>query len=611
MRAGLDLLGEQVNALHQRGIRTIGYYEMFKSERLAGQHPEWLMRDAAGAPREANSLCLIGPLGDQHLLPHLAEIASLYEVDALFFDGAYAKLSCYCESCKSRYQAFAGAPIPVKTSDAQWTRYVEWYLDEHRNLRQRMSATLRKIRPGMPVSFNWAYSVRQPEAPPDYVTSLVGDISPADGQVFSASYHARYWVGTGKPFDCMNSAFLQWWGDWGCKPAIAMEQELAPVIANGGLTWIGYQMSPSFEVEPAVMQQMGTALEFVKRREHLLPGAKPVPKIAILHTSRAHMARGKPGLRADESALRGAHRLFLEAGTPHHILGEGTLAHWLPDCRAVVLPDVRYIPQQLLDVLPTWIEGGGVLIATYRSGTENADGHRLERTVLAETLGIEIERDYEKPDAYIEVTDAAVKLGALDMPHLVHAPFAFARPAARVEILARLRRSYLRSDGNYYLRYSPAGEDSGFPAITRWRYGKGAAIWIAGEVFTGFHTHGQWNLRPIVANLLGTGRLVEVKSPAWLEVSVMRQGERTLVHLVNPHSNATVLDRSAGVDRNNGWPEQILPVPGVMVQLRCANRPGKVMLEPQGTPAEWTYRDGVLRVSVPEVHIHRAISVQS
>ena len=31
----------------------------------------------------------------------------------------------------------------------------------------------------------------------------------------------------GRPFDVMNSAFLQWWGDWGCKPATAMQQEVA------------------------------------------------------------------------------------------------------------------------------------------------------------------------------------------------------------------------------------------------------------------------------------------------------------------------------------------------------------------------------------------------
>ena len=616
--AELDLLGEQVGALHKRGIRTIGYYETFKSELLGRQRPEWLTRDATGAPRDTDSLCLIGPLVEQHLLPHLAEIASLYEVDALFFDGTYAKLPCYCESCKARFQAFAGAPIPAKTSNPLWTRYVEWFLAEHRNLRERMSATLHKVRPGMAVSFNWAWSVRQPEPVPDYVTSLVGDIAPADDQVFSASYHARYWVTTGKPFDCMNSAFLQWWGDWGCKPAAAIEQELAPAIANGGLTWIGYQMSPSFEVEPAVMEQMGEALAFVKRREHLLAGAKPVPNVAILHTSRAHlaphMANAKPGLRADETALRGAHRLFLEAGMPHHILGEGTLAHWLPDCRAVVLPDVRYVPEQLVEALPKWIEGGGVLLATFRSGTENAEGKPLARSVLAEMLSVEIERDCEKPEAYIEVTDAAVKRGALNMPHLVHAPFAFGRPVAPgVEVVAKLRRSYLRSDGNYYLKYSPAGEDSGFPAITRRRLGKGSAIWIAGEVFTGFHAYGQWNLRPIVANLvrLGSGArpLVEVESPVWLEVSVMRQGGRTLVHLVNQQGGRTVLDRGAGVDRNNAWPEQILPVPGVTVHLACASRPRKVTLEPEGTTVQWSYRDGVLRVPVPEVHIHRAVSV--
>ncbi len=55
----------------------------------------------------------------------------------------------------------------------------------------------------------------------------------------------------------MNSAFLQWWGDWGNKPAVAMQQEVAPVLARGGLTWIGFQMTHRFNVEPAIMAELG------------------------------------------------------------------------------------------------------------------------------------------------------------------------------------------------------------------------------------------------------------------------------------------------------------------------------------------------------------------
>ena len=55
-------------------------------------------------------------------------------------------------------------------------------------------------------------------------------------------------------------------------------------------------------------------------------------------------------------------------------------------------------------------------------GVEDTDGKILSRSVLSAMLGIEIERDYEKPDAYIEVADSTVRVGSPEMPHFVHAP---------------------------------------------------------------------------------------------------------------------------------------------------------------------------------------------
>ena len=87
------------------------------------------------------------------------------------------------------------------------------------------------------------------------ITWYVADIY-TDDQVFNGSYFSRYWATLERLFDIMNVAFLQWWGDWGCKPAIALQQEEASVIANGGLVWLGYQMNQAYDVEPAAMGEL-------------------------------------------------------------------------------------------------------------------------------------------------------------------------------------------------------------------------------------------------------------------------------------------------------------------------------------------------------------------
>jgi hypothetical protein len=103
---------------------------------------------------------------------------------------------------------------------------------------------------------------------------------------------------------------------------------------------------------------------------------------------------------------------------------------------------------------------------------------------------------------------------------------------------------------------------------------------------------------------------VTVDAPAWLEIVLMRQraeyspdgAERLLIHLLNEHGDRPL-------DGNYRCTEQILPVRDVQVHVRCAQRPASVHLEPGGEIPAWKYADRILTVQVPEIQIHRAITV--
>ena len=615
--AGLDMLEEQIAALHKRGLRAIGYYHTFNSEPIARDHPDWIERDAEGKPRGI-SICLLSPLLAEWMLPHVEEIVTLYDVDSMFFDGTYAHSPCYCAACQQRFaEASGGLTIPKDKKDPAWPRYVAWKLDAFREVRKAICDTIHRHRPEVVVSINWVYAPRVPEIVGEERTgigALVADVPPED-QVFNGSYFSAYWAMLNRPFDIMNSAFLQWWGDWACKPAIAMQQEVATAIAHGGLTWIGYQMRQDFDVEPAVMAELGKTLDFVREREPLLAGAEPVPYVGVLHSTHGYLAGNEASFFVDERAARGAHRLLLESMIPHHFLHEPALRQRLPELKAVILPDQRFLEPDLAAALTEWVEGGGVLVATALTGTLDAECRDTGRFALEDLLGVRLEGVYGQPHAYIEVTDPRLKPGTLDMAHLAEAKFALARPVAEdVEVLARLRRIYLRSDGQFLLRWSPVGEDSGYPAIALRRVGKGWAAYFAGDPFHAYQVKNQWNLKHIVANLLRwtlPDPPVAVEAPAWLEVVLMRPAadhaprgrERLLVHLVNQHGDHPV-------DGNYRCVEQIPPVRRVKVRVRCPKRPRRVTLEPDGAIPKFAYAKGILTVSVPEVAIHRAVAIE-
>ena len=77
-----------------------------------------------------------------------------------------------------------------------------------------------------------------------------------------------------------------------------------------------------------------------------------------------------------------------------------------------------------------------------------------------------------------------------------------------------------------------------------------------------------------------------------------------IVHLVNFHGNRPL---------HNGhvWSEKVLPVHDVTLELAAASRPARVRLEPGGTEPQWSHAEGILRVSIPKVHIHRAVVVDA
>ncbi len=610
---GLDMLEAQVEALHARGIKTIGYYHVFNSEPLAAERPEWRMRGTDGEAKGI-SMCVQGPLLEEWMLPHVEEIVSEYAVDAMFFDGLRAHDLCHCESCRQRFWEEVGLDLPSGPEHANWSAYVCWSLADHQRIRERVSEVIHACRPEVVVSYNWVYSMRQPESVPDHVGALVLDIPPED-QIFSGSYQARHWAPVGKPFDIMNSAFLQWWGDWCCKPARSMQHEVAAAVANGGLTWIGYQMTHTFDVQPAVMGELGKTLEFVREREPLLENATPQACVAVLHSTESYFWP-RPGLMVDEVGMRGAHKALTESALPHHFVDEHQLLAHIETVpvgeryRVVVLSDQRRLGPELVDALDRYVREGGGLLVTALTGTLGEDYRSTGKSTLEPLLGVEVVGHIKESHCYLEVTDASVDQGGLEMPHLCEGEALLVSPVAPdLQELATLRRVYLQSDGHYLLRWSPVGEPTGHPAITYRRVGKGAVAFVAVDLFRAYHVKNVWPLKHVAASLirrLAPEFPVRLWSPAWIEIALATQetpeGQRDLVHLVNHHGNRPV-------DHNNLCIEETLPVRDVALEVWRGAKPSQVTIEPGGVVPEWEYRDGWVWVRVPEVEIHTAVAM--
>jgi len=85
-------------------------------------------------------------------------------------------------------------------------------------------------------------------------------------------------------------------------------------------------------------------------------------------------------------------------------------------------------------------------------------------------------------------------------------------------------------------------------------------------------------------------------------VSVNRLHGKLAINLVNtsgPHW-----------DKDKPLIDSIEPIGSLEVAVRATPKPAKAILQPQGQPLAFEYRDGVARLTVPRLEIHSIIVLE-
>jgi len=131
-----DMFGEMVKASHAHGIRVVGRFDFSKTPKYVyDAHPEWAFRKADGQPVIYNglySMCINGGYYRDYAMRILAEALQAYEVDGLFFNmfgnqstdysGKFVG-HCHCDSCKRLYREYYNKELP-KTPDEQHQQFM-------------------------------------------------------------------------------------------------------------------------------------------------------------------------------------------------------------------------------------------------------------------------------------------------------------------------------------------------------------------------------------------------------------------------------------------------------------------------------------------------------
>ncbi|GBF76501.1 beta-galactosidase [Paenibacillus sp. 598K] len=589
-----DLLGAQIEAAHEIGVKTPVYLSGGLDERLARAHPEWLIRDRDDATTWTkgynepgyHELCLNSPYLDV-LLSQVRETLSRYDADSLFIDIVGVR-ECYCHTCIEAARIEGKGRRDKEALLAIWERTFAVYTAKVRE-------TVDAIKPGLPVFHNGGHIRRGRRDLARMNSHLELESLPTGGGGYDHfPLSARYAQTLGMDYLGMTGKFHTAWGEFGgYKHPNALRYEAALSLAHGARVSIGDQLHPSGLMDEATYGLIGEAYREVESKQEWCTAVHAIADVALLTLeatgvhARAHIEKGTAA-----GSDAGAIRILLEGNFLFDVVD---LEQDFSVYRVIILPDYVPVGEELRVKLEQYIRRGGKLLATGWSGLdEQGEQFLLDFGVKHEGL------NPYRPD-YFRPLFQPGKLGK--------ASFVFYSQGQRVSLsggteLGQREDPYFNRDANRFCSHlhTPNSEAYGGPGMAE----SASGIYIAWNVFDDYASKGSLILKEAVVFALN--RLLPTKT---LVTNLPAQGMVTLQEQREHHRIINHLLYVSPVRRGDGIEviEDIIPLRNIQVSIRTDRAVTSVYLAPQMTPLLYRQDREAVSYSLPELECHQMVVI--
>ncbi len=519
-----NLLLEQIDACHKRGIRVPVYTSVGWDGYSALNHPEWLARDpqdnvingcpSVPKPNFYDSLCLNSNYR-AYLIDHLNDIIDSLgpdRVDGLFLD-IFSLVPCDCPRCREQMERHGLDHTDIR----QRERYSAILLDE---FRREVHDLVDDRVPGATLFFNGGHIGPSNKTSLDTFTHLEVESLPSGFWGYdNFPIVMRYVRNLGKPVVGMTGKFHTAWGDFhSLKNEDAMEYECFQMLTMGAGCSIGDQLHPRGRLSDATYDLIGRVYSQVEALEPYTLNTDTMADMAVMTPEREWNMDS-----ALSDSLIGANRMLTELGCQFDIID--------PDMDftrygLIVLPDEIVSSPELQRKLLDYVHGGGKVIGTYMSMDNGCDetnplyGNRM----LGDSYW---DRDFIMPND---------EVGA----RLPKEEFVMYERGARVRtagsrVLLDSVEPYFNREGRYFCSHlhAPSAGRVGFPAATR----HGDVVYFSHPLFRIYKDFAPSWVKAIFADvldLLMPRQLVrkdDGHTVSGLEVQLRRSGSRNSLML--------------------------------------------------------------------------------
>ena len=595
----IDLLGAQIEACHEIGVKCPIYFTVGWSAHDAETHPEWCAREKDGKylaflydfdakPTDVKTenswkwLCpAAGGAYSEMIKKQVEEICQKYPVDGFWFDIYHvADLGCYCENCTKRMQA---ERVDMNNHEAV-VKSTALAIKKHQT---ELRAVITKYFPTATVYFNATPHVRNNGSFNNKLYDLnthqeLEDLPSTWGGYDKLPLEAKYHLQNGSPIVAMSGKFHKSWGEFGgFKHADAIKYEAAAMISNGAACNFGDQLHPSGIMDLETYRNIGHAYEYVEKIEKFGLGGLPVSRLGLW-------------LSLDGKADYGTVNMLLETHNDFVIANENNL----DKLELLIVPSASRITDAQAQRINNWVQKGGKLIV-FGNGALNQNREKFILNVGADYL--------EKSPFNFDFTVVEKELG----PDVVSSPFLNYEGGLRCKptsgtALAYVREPFFNRTMEKYSghRATPYKlENSEYPAVVK----NGNVIWFAHDLDEMYYTSAVRLHRQLVENainLLYEKPMLSVKNlPSCGRTSLLKQENenRYVAHLLY----APALQRGEVMVI-----EDFLPVSDVEIEVTVSEKVKKVVQIPDGKKLDFSRKGDKLIVKVPTFTMHTAIVLE-
>lgn len=504
--SGRDMFGDVLKDAHTSHIRVVGRFDFSKTAQpVFDAHPEWFFRKADGQPVIYNGLystCINGGYYRSQAMKILTEALETYEVDGLFFNmfgnqsrdysGREVGL-CHCDSCQRKYREAFHKELPDKPDDD----YRKFMFTSSREVAAAIGDLIRQKRPQAGY-FNYIQ---------EYTDGIMSESNTALARAlplwpYSASDNVNR-ARNSQP-DKMSVNLCMQFVDFSWRFATVPAQEIAlrlwQNVANGGAL--------AFEVNGTLDQQDRQAVEaampifrWLAKNQQYYAGQQSAAKVLLLGNS---PTSGRP---AHEESYRGIFRLLTEEHIPFAVSDN---MDWLGKRQFDLVIATDWAPAELKQYIAA---GGHVLVASANA---------------PEFAAIPVTRTWNDMKGYLRVRDHAQypSLKETDLL-MLDGPFA-ELPAGPIPSLSLIPPSMIGPPEFIHIDM----KDTNTPGIVQ----KENFTWIPwdlGSLYYRLSLPAHAGLfRDAIDHLSPVRQLITNAHPL-VEMTLMNQGNRTLLHMLN------------------------------------------------------------------------------